>query len=201
MSHRAIAYVQARHLADLDAARVLLLLAEHTKSSSFDNDEAPMGLLLNDADIPGLAAGLGINADRFRGLLRQLRDMVPMDVLEHPDGVWEIVYGPPYTRPLQPRPAQDGDRIEAVNMFTMPGWEDYSTWGLDAPLGRADDACLYAQLYLNTDDPRAAPRIWITPPKYVATTLDELAKAIAGEILPYSPIQTPPEVIRIWLVR
>jgi hypothetical protein len=204
MSNRAIAYVQGRHLADLDAARVFLLLAERTKSSSFDDDETPMGLLLNNADIPGLAAGLGIDTDRFCSLLRQLRDMVPMDVLEHSDGVWEIVYGPPYTnagKPPQPRPAQDGDRIEPVNIFTMPGWEEYSTWGLDTPLGRADDAYLYAQLYLNTDDPRATPRIWITPPKYVATTLDALAEAIASEILPYSPIQIPPEVIRIWLAR
>jgi hypothetical protein len=204
VSHRAIAYVQGRHLADLDAAKVFLMLAERTKSSSFDDDETPMGLLLNDADIPGLATRLGIDTDRFRNLLRQLRDMVPMDVLEHPDGVWEIVYGPSYTnpkKPPQPRAARDGDHIEPVNPFTMPGWEKYSTWGRDTPLGLADDAYLYAQLYLNTDDPGARPRIWITPPKYVATTLDQLAEAIASEITLYSPVRIPPQVIRIWLAR
>lgn len=71
MSHRAVAYVQGRRLAAPDAARVFLLLAEHTKSSSLDDDETPMGLLLNDADIPGLAAGLGIDTDNFRDLLRR----------------------------------------------------------------------------------------------------------------------------------
>lgn len=204
VNHRAVAYVQGRHLADLDAARVFLLLAERTKSSTFDDDENPMGLLLNDADIPGLAAALGIYADRFRNLLRQLRDMVPMDVLEHRDGVWEIVYGPPYTNPKkapQPCPAKDGDHIEPVNPFTMPGWEKYSTWGLDTPLGQAESAYLYAQLYLNTDDPRARPRIWITPPMYVPTTLDQLAEAIASEITAYSPVRIPPGAIRVWLAR
>jgi manganese transport protein len=33
----------------------------------------------------------------------------------------------------------------------------------------------YAQLYLNTDDPDATPRIWITQPKYTPATLDQLA--------------------------
>lgn len=204
MSRRAVAYVQGRRLADPDAARVFLLLAERTKSSSLDDDETPMGLLLNDADIPGLAAGLGIDADHFRNLLRRLRDAVPMDVLEHPDGVWEIVYGPPYTNPKKPSqasPAKDSDHIEPVNPFTMPGWEKYSTWGLDTPLGQAENSYLYAHLYLNTDDPRAAPRIWITPPKYVPTTLDQLAEAIASEIGPYSPVRIPPRAIRIWLAR
>src|SRR5258708_25876454 len=127
---------------------------------------APMGLLLADADLPGLAAGLGISADRVRNVLRQLRDLVPMDVLEHPDGVWEMVYGPGYTDP-QPQPARDGDAVGSRNMFTLPGWEDYSTWGMDAPLGLPEHAYLYAQLYRNTDNPADAPRIWITPPRYV----------------------------------
>jgi len=203
MSKRAVAYVQGCCLSNPDATRVFLTLAERTAPSSLDDSESPMGLLLDDADIPVLAAGLGINADRFRSLLRELRDLVPMDVLEHRDGTWEIVYGPSYTnqKPPQPRPVQDGDDIGSVNAFTMPGWENYSTWGLDRPLGRADLGHLYAQLYLNCDDPNASPRIWITPPKYVLTTLDELAQAIAAEIAPYAPVRIPPEVIRIWLVR
>jgi hypothetical protein len=180
------------------------MLAKRTEASLFDDDESPMGLLLNDADIPKLAANLGIGADRFRDLLRELRDLVPMDVLEHPDGTWEIVYGPLYTNPKerpQPRPAVDGGNFGPRNPFTMPGWEDHSTWGVDNPLGRADLRYLFAELYLNTDDRNAAPRIWITPPKYAPATLDELAQAIAAEISPYLAVPVPPEVIRIWLVQ
>lgn len=202
MSHRAIAYVRDRCLPD-DAARVFLAIAERTAPSRSDDDDSPMGLLLNDAHIPGLAAELGIDPDRFRSLLRDLPLLVPMDVLEHRDGTWEIVYGPSYTNPVkppEPAPAKDGDDIGPVNMFTMPGWENYSTWGLDKPHGRADLGCLYAQLYLNTDDPGTTPRIWITPPRYTPATLDQLAQAIATEIAPYEPIQTPASVIRIWLV-
>jgi hypothetical protein len=201
---RAIAYVQGRRLADPLAERVFLTLAERTAPSDLDDDDSPMGLLLSDTDIPRLAAGLGIDADRFRSLLREVRDLVPMDVLEHSDGTWEIVYGPPYTsppEPLQLRPAEDGDDIGPVNPFTMPGWESYSTWGLDKPLGLTDQGYLYAQLYRNTDDPGAAPRIWITPPGYAPTTLDQLAQAIATEITPYEPVPLPPSAIRIWLVQ
>jgi hypothetical protein len=198
VSKRAIAYVQSRRLADPDAARVFLLLAERTHASSFGDEMAPMGLLLADADLPGLAAGLGISADRVRNVLRQLRDLVPMDVLEHPDGVWEMVYGPGYT---DPQSARDGDAVGSRNMFTLPGWEDYSTWGMDAPLGLPEHAYLYAQLYRNTDNPADAPRIWITPPRYVLATLDQLAEAIATEIAPYEPIPLPPELIRSWMVQ
>jgi hypothetical protein len=147
VSRQAVAHVQGRNLADPVAARVFLTLAEHTAPSGHPNDDGPMGVLLNDADVPALAAGLGIDADRFRSLLRELRDLVPMDVLEHSDGTWEIVYGPPYTsppEPPQPRPAEAGDEIGPVNPFTMPRWESYSTWGLDKPLGRADLSYLYA---------------------------------------------------------
>jgi hypothetical protein len=202
MSHRAVAYVQQRCLADPNAARVFLVLAERTAPSGFD-DDSPMGLLLNVSDIPTLAAEIGMDADHFRDLLRKLRDLVPMDVLEHRDGTWEIVYGSSYTDPgkPEPRPAQDGDDIGPVNEFAMPGWENYSTWGLDKPLGREDLGYLYAQLYLNTDDPNASPRIWITPPRHAPATLDQLAQAIAHEIAPYSSVAMPPSVIRIWLVR
>ncbi len=146
----------------------------------------------------------GIDADRFRGVLRELRNLVPMDVLEHSDGTWEIVFGLPYTNPPeppQPRPAEDRDDIGGVNPFTMPGWESYSTWGLDQPLGLTDQGYLYAQLYLNTDNPGAAPRIWITPPRYAPVTLDQLAQAIATEIAPYEPVPMPPSAIRLWLVQ
>ena len=196
MSRRAVDYVQGRRLADPVAARVFLTLAERTAHTGHDSDDGPMGLLLSDADIPEIAAGLGIDASRFRSLLRELRDLVPMDVLEHSDGTWEIVYGPPYTSPPepQPRPAEDGGNIGPVNPFTMPGWDSYSTWGLDKPLGQADLGYLYAQLYRNTDDPGAAPSIWITPPRYTPTTLDQLVQAIATEIAPYELI--PPTTQR-----
>jgi len=202
MSNRAVAYVHGRRLAEPDAARVFLVLAERTAPSGFDDDDSPMGLLLNDADIPGLAAALGIHADRFRSLLRELRDLVPMDVLEHRDGTWEIVYGPSYTnprKPPEPTPAQDGDDIGPVNPFTMPGWENYSTWGLDQTPRPSKSWLSVRELYLNTDDPGARPRIWITPPRYTPATLDQLAQAIASEIAPYSPVQMPPSMIRIWL--
>jgi hypothetical protein len=82
----------------------------------------------------------------------------------------------------------------------MPGWEKCSTWGLDAPLGRAEDAYLYAQLYRDTDDPSDCPTIWITPPQHVLTSLDQLAEAIAIEIAAYEPISLSAELIRTWLV-
>ena len=200
MSERAIAYVRERNLVDPDAARVLLLLAGRTDALSIEDPWSPMGLLLSDCDIPAVAATLNLGADRFRDVLRQLRDIVPMDVLEHRDGTWEIVYGPSYTSSPQPRLAQDGEAIEGRNAFGMPGWEQYSMWGLDTPLGRTEDAYLYAQLYRNTDDPDDRPRIWITPPQYILTSLDQLAEAIAIELAPYEPIQLPTELIRAWLV-
>jgi hypothetical protein len=129
---------------------------------------------------------LSLGANRFRDVLRKLRDIVPMDVLEHQDGTWEIVYGPSYTSPLPPRPVKEA--IGGRNIFGLPGWERYSTWGLDTPLGRADDAYLYAQLYRNTDDPNSRPRIWITPPRYILTTLDQLAEAASIEIAPHEPV-------------
>jgi hypothetical protein len=200
MSQRAIAYARERNLADPDAARVLLLLADRTDALPFEDPWSPMGLLLSDRDIPALAVTLNLGADRFRDVLRQLRDIVPMDVLEHRDGTWEIVYGPGYTSPPQPRPAKDGEAIGGRNIFDMPGWEKYSTWGLDAPHGRAEDAYLYAQLYRNTDDPDDRPRIWITPPRYILTSLDQLAEAVAIEIAPYESVPLPPGLIRTWLV-
>ena len=71
VSERAIAYVRSRRLADPDAARVFLLLAGRTQASSFGDELAPMGLLVADTDLPGMAAEVGINADRFRDVPRQ----------------------------------------------------------------------------------------------------------------------------------
>jgi hypothetical protein len=141
MSQRAIAYARERSLADPDAAMVLLLLAGRTDVLPIEDPLSPMGLLLSDRDIPALAATLNLGADRFRDVLRQLRDLVPMDVLEHRDGTWEIVYGPGYTSPPQPRPAKDGEAIAGRNIFDMPGWEEYSTWGDGRP-PRAGKGCL-----------------------------------------------------------
>ena len=194
MSQRAVSYVRSLQLPDPTAARVFLLLAERTETFPGDDEEAPMGLKLRDADIPHLAASLGITAAEFRQHLRALKTMVPMDVLEHPDGVWEIIYGPWYSR-LKRKKVSSGTEIGGIRPFSMPGWDHYSTWGHEEGLGH-----LYAQLYLNEDDPSAAPRIWITPPRYQVTTVDELAKAIAAEIEPYyKGVTFPVEVIKEWL--
>jgi hypothetical protein len=201
MNKRAIAYVRSRRVADPDAAKVFMLLAERTQASSFEDELDPMGLLLSDTDVPGLASELGINAHRFRNALRRLRDLVPMDVLEHPDGDWEIVYGPSYSGP-SPVPAGYGETIGPRNIFAMPGWENRSIWGRDEPLGLAEHAYLYAQLYRNTDSFDGAPCIWITPPRYVLATLDQLAEAIATEIAQYEPFSLPSAaLIKGWMVQ
>lgn len=80
-------------------------------------------------------------------------------------------------------------------MFTMPGWERFSTWGEMELQGH-----LWAQLYLNEDDRDAAPRIWITPPRYVPCTVDELTEAIAAAIAPYEAVPPPPGLIKAWLM-
>ena len=46
----------------------------------------------------------------------------------------------------------------------------------------------------------ARERIWISPPRYILTSLDHLAEAIATEISSCEPIQLPAELIRTWLV-
>lgn len=85
--------MQRTRIADDRAKRVFLLLAERTSALGDPKDEDPpvMGLELHDADIPDLAARTGIDAAEFRRLLRVLKESIPMDVLEHTDGVWEIV--------------------------------------------------------------------------------------------------------------
>ena len=135
MSERAIAYVRERNLVDPDAARVLLLLAGRTDALSIEDPWSPMGLLLSDCDIPAVAATLNLGADRFRDVLRQLRDIVPMDVLEHRDGTWEIVYGPSYTSSPQPRLAQDGEAIEEGTPSACPAGSSTACGGSTPPSG------------------------------------------------------------------
>ncbi|MFF4414542.1 hypothetical protein ACFYY8_18610 [Streptosporangium sp. NPDC001559] len=110
--------------------------------------------------------------------MRALKSTVRTDVLEHGDGVWETVYGSSYTGRTRAAPARPADAsIGAIQAFTMPGWE----WGYDVGLGH-----LYAQLYRNDDDRDAAPRIRITPPGHVATTVDE-GESAPGESTRYGP--------------
>jgi hypothetical protein len=98
VSKQAVEYVQGLHFVDPKAGLVFLLLAERTRTSSWDGEQPPlMGLELRDGDIPDLAASAGIDAPEFRRLLCALKITVPMDVLEHRDGVLGIVYGPSYT--------------------------------------------------------------------------------------------------------
>ena len=66
---------------------------------SWDSEPSEvLGLNLDNADIPRLAAKAGMEAEEFRRQLRRLKSVVRMDVFEHSDGVWEIVYGPSYTK-------------------------------------------------------------------------------------------------------
>ncbi|WP_329321641.1 hypothetical protein [Streptomyces sp. NBC_01262] len=199
MSRQAVAYAQRIRIADERAQRVFLLLAERTPALGDPRDGEPpvMGLELPDADIPALAARAGIDAAEFRRLLRVLKQTVPMDVLEHADGVWEIVYGPSYTDRKKPAPGSGASREAsdgAPQAFWMPGWDHYSTWGYEDGLGH-----LYAQIIHNQDGPDAEPRIWITPPQYLVRTVDELAQAIADAIAPYAPVPPPAAVIKMWL--
>ncbi|MFC9295036.1 hypothetical protein ACFTWH_17140 [Streptomyces sp. NPDC057011] len=192
MSQHAIAYVHSRNIADETARRVFLAVAEQSKGEG-----DILGLNLWDTDIPVLAQRAGLDADEFRRQLRTLKQHVRMDVLEHSNGLWEIVYGPTYTRPPRlrpPRPVTQNALRPGPQAFWMPGWDRYSIWGYDEGLG-----CLYAQLFANQDDPDAAPRIWITPPGYELHTVDELAAAISEALTPYVPVRVLPEVVTSWL--
>ncbi|MDN3265795.1 hypothetical protein QWJ26_39590 [Streptomyces sp. CSDS2] len=53
---------------------------------------------------------------------------------------------------------------------------------------------LYAQLILNQDG-ADAERIWITPSRHTATSVDELAEALA----PYGPVPVPAAEVKRWL--
>jgi len=200
VSADAIEYVRGRNLADPHAARVFMLLAEHTRPGAGPTQDAQyaMGLDLRDAEIPALAAEVGLDAQEFRQQLRRLKTLVPMDVIEHEDGVWEIVYGTAYTDPNPaPEATFDEANIPRIKAFAFPGWDRFSTWGRDEGLGH-----LYARLYLNTDDRDAKPRISIPPPRHVLRTVDELAAAIAEAIAPYQPaLPPPPEVIKLFLAK
>ena len=199
MSREAVAYVRSRELADPNAARVFMLLAQRTASPTLPDDRPyAMGLELRDEEISALAAQIGVDGEEFRRLLRLLKKMVPMDVLEHPEGVWEIVFGYGYTDPKPQRvtPRDFSAGYPRVAAFRVTGWENYSTWGYEEGLGH-----FYAQLYRNGDDHNAEPRIWITPPRYVPRTIDELAEAISAEIAPYELVPPPPAVVKLWLQR
>lgn len=199
MSRDAIEYVRRLSLPDPGAARVFVLLAERTRPGS-DLGQGPghvMGLELRDTEIPALAAGIGLAPEQFRRLLRLLKTTVSMDVLEHDDGVWEIVYGPAYTDPKPPPRARfDEADIPEAKAFAFPGWQRSSTWGRDGGHGH-----LYARLVHDSDAPGANLRIWITAPRHVVDTVDELAEAIAEAIAPHCVLPPPPAVIRVFLTR
>ncbi|MET9956319.1 hypothetical protein ABZ135_32895 [Streptomyces sp. NPDC006339] len=203
MNKHALAYVRRLDIADATARRVFLLLAERTDAPGdrYRPEDVPeiMGLELQDADIPALAQRAGLDAEGFREQLRGLKQHVRMDVLEHSDGVWEIVYGPSYTRPPKPRPTAPDLTRGGPHPFWLPGWEKYSTWGYDSdPSGQTH---LYAQLIPNQDGPDAAPRVWITPPAQVARDLDELAAAVAEGLNPYMLVRLPVSEVKRWLTK
>lgn len=126
--------------------------------------------------------------------LRRLKQHVRMDVLEHADGVWEIVYGPSYTRTPKPRPAEPDLSRGGPHPYWAPGWVKYSTWGYDSdPSGQTH---LHAQLIANQDGPDAEPRILITPPSHVIHDIDGLAEAIAAAIAPYQPVTVPTVLVK-----
>ncbi|MFF7245532.1 hypothetical protein ACFZBU_16685 [Embleya sp. NPDC008237] len=202
MSEQAVTYVRRLGITDHITMRVFLVLAEHTgTTNSLSGAEIPevMGLDLAERDLPRLAAETGLDVEAFRRELRALKRRVPMDILEHDDGTWEIVYGPSYTDPPPPvrgRAVVTDENVGGPHVFSMPGWNRYSTWGYD----RNPD-CLYAQIIRNEDDPDARPRIWITPPAYCPKTIDELARAIAEAMVPYSVVPPPAELIKDWLTK
>ncbi|MFI8793910.1 hypothetical protein [Streptomyces sp. NPDC055105] len=200
-NRHAIAYVRGLGIEDETARRVFLVLAERTDApgGQYRPDDVPeiMGLELRDSDIPALAQRSGLSAEEFREQLRRLKQHVRMDVLEHPDGVWEIIYGASYTRPPKPKPAKPDLTRGGPHPFWMPGWEKFSTWGYDSdPSGQVH---LYAQLIPNRDGPDADPRVWITPPSHLVFSIDELAEAISAAIAPYGPVAPPAELIKHWL--
>ncbi|MFE3205934.1 hypothetical protein [Embleya sp. NPDC059237] len=202
MSKQAVEYVRRLGITDHITLRVFLVLAKYTKTAhSLSGPHGPeiMGIDLAETDLPRLAAEAGLNVEAFRRELRALGRRVPMDVLEHDDGVWEIVYGPLYTDPQPPtggRIVVTDENVGELHAFSMPGWNRYSTWGYD----RNPD-CLYAQIIHNEDDPHGRPRIWITPPRYRPKTIDELAQAITEALVPHSLVPPPAELIRDWLTK
>lgn len=201
VNRHAVAYVRGLTIADETARRVFLLLAERTDAPGdpYRPEDVPeiMGLELRDLDVPALAERAGLGAEEFREHLRGLKQHVRMDVLEHTDGVWEIVYGPSYTRPPKPRQAEPDLTRGGPHPFWAPGWEKYSTWGYENdPSGQT---YLYAQLIPNQDGADADPRIWITPPQRLVRDVDELAAVIAEAIAPYEPVAPPAVVVKRWL--
>lgn len=189
-----------QHVTDPVTRRILFLLARLTRSPFLGKDSPILGVDIQDTDILGLARRAATTDDTFRSVLRSLRDSIPMDVLEHPNGLWEIVYGPQYTDPkLQkplPKPVTDAT-VRGSHSFNMPGWDHYSTWGYDE-----GDGYMYAQLYRNHDNRDERPTIWITPTTgYSLSTIDQLAEAIAFEIAPFEAVPPAFIIIKNWLTK
>lgn len=189
-----------RHVTDPVTQRILLLLARLTRSPFLGEESPILGVDIQDTDVPGLARRAATDEATFRSVLRSLRDRIPMDVLEHSNGLWEIVYGPQYTdRNLQkPRRESITDAtVIGIHSFNMPGWDHYSTWGYDEGAGY-----MYAQLYRNHDSQDERPTIWITPTTgYSLSTIDQLARAIAFEIAPFEAVSPPASIIKDWLTK
>ncbi|MYW71917.1 hypothetical protein [Pseudonocardia sp. SID8383] len=61
----------------------------------------------------------------------------------------------------------------SANIFLLDGWDDTSVWGLD-------DDYYYAQLTPNDVDDANGPQVWITPPRYLIGSANELMRTIAA---------------------
>lgn len=59
--------------------------------------------------------------------------------------------------------------------LVLPGWDRFSVWGWDGAEGS-----LFAQLWMNSDNSRDEPRVWITPGMGLPriTSVDDLARFI-----------------------
>lgn len=61
----------------------------------------------------------------------------------------------------------------SIYAFLLDGWDDASTWGLDADH-------YYAQLTPNGVDQADSPQVWIGPPTYLIRSATELVYTIAA---------------------
>jgi len=201
VGERELAYVRGKAIDDPEVAHVFEAIAARTQPSRDEGADTIMGLDLHDADIPDLAAGIGLDGEQFRAALRRLRHHVRMNVGEHADGIWEIVYGPAFDKPRMPtREEVDQAARHGPQPFWMPGWDAYSIWGYDTDLSDGSHY-LFAQLYRNDDDRDGPPRIWITPPDHMPRTRAELAEAIAARLGKHEIVPIPPVAIDDWLTR
>lgn len=72
--------------------------------------------------------------------------------------------------------------VVSIYVFLLDGWDDASTWGLDGDH-------YYAQLTPNGVDEADGPQLWIAPPAYVISRVDELVRIVAAGL------DLPPVVI------